>query len=247
MENITKPSLSRRQTIQGPASRPVVWKASAKYSWRKNETLLRSGKTKLQALSGKKRDLHGGRREAGARGGEQDPEEDRQQRRGTQGETPRGGGGQAQHQRGASTGQDHDTQTATRRDKTGRRGAGRRTGARAGRRAKGRTSGSRRRGGRADGQTGGQEDGGADGRAGGQGGRGRPVPPGAAAKGGGHDLTHGREPNQPRGVRATALPLPSHVGRRRLPHGNGQGAQAKATTKAAAHKTPLWTPIDLQG
>ena len=214
----------------------------------KKETLLRSGKTKLQALSGKVRDLHGGRREAGARGGEQDPKEDRQQRRGTQGEAPRGGGGQAQHQPEASTGQDHDTQTATRRT---RRAGGGRAGERARGRAGGRRGGPAAAGGGEDGRTGRpaskRTDGGPDGRAGGRGGRRRPVPPGAAAKGGGHDLTHGREPNQPRGVRATALPLPSHVGRRRLPHGNGQGAQAKATTKAAAHKTPLWTPIDLQG
>ena len=152
----------RRQTIQGPASRPVVWKASAKYSWRKNQTLLRSGKTKLQALSGKKRDLHGGRREAGARGGEQDPKEDRQQRQGTQGEAPRGGGGQAQHQPEASTGQDHDRQTTSRRDKTeGRAGArmgeGRRTGERKGGRTRGRTGKSGRRGGRAGGRAGGDK------------------------------------------------------------------------------------------
>jgi len=143
--------------------------------------------------------------------------------------------------------------TTTRKPQPGgtRRAGGGRAGERARGRAGGRRGGPAAAGGEEAGRTGrpaGKRTAGrTGGRAGGRGGRGRPVPPGAAAKGGGHDLTHGREPNQPRGVRATALPLPSHVVRRRLPHGNGQGAQAKATTKAAAHKTPLWTPIDLQG
>ena len=143
--------------------------------------------------------------------------------------------------------------TTTRKPQPGgtRRAGGGRAGERARGRAGGRRGGPAAAGGEEAGRTGrpaGKRTAGrTGGRAGGRGGRGRPVPPGAAAKGGGHDLTHGREPNQPRGVRATALPLPSHVGRRRLPHGNGQGAQAKATTKAAAQKTPLWTPIDLQG
>ena len=126
----------RRQTIQGPASRPVVRRASAKYSWRKNETLLGSGKTKLQAMSGKKTGPARGRTEAGARGGEQDPKEDRQHRRGTQGEAPRGGGGQAQPSQKPAQGR-----TTTRKPQPGgKRRAGE---GRAGERARGRAGGRR--------------------------------------------------------------------------------------------------------